>query len=61
MDASNHGAEKFLVAMGLERYPGMLDDGASGEMGRAGGANPMLYLVHTLWFGDCNSTAWAIE
>jgi len=51
MDAGNRGAEKFYLALGFERYPGVLDEGVSGELGRTGGANPVLYLVKTLWQG----------
>lgn len=45
MEAGNEGTEKFYAAMGFERYPGSLDGGSSGEMGRM---ERSLYLVKTL-------------
>jgi hypothetical protein len=45
MEAGNEGTEKFYRAMGFERYPGSLDGGVSGEMGRM---ERSLYLVKTL-------------
>jgi GNAT superfamily N-acetyltransferase len=47
--AGNRDAEGFFRALGFERYQGVLDGGASGEFGRTGGGNPMLYLVKELW------------
>jgi len=46
MEAGNGGAEKFYKAMGFERFPGVLDGGVSGEMGRVD--DRVLYLVKTL-------------
>jgi hypothetical protein len=45
MEAGNEGTEKFYRAMGFERYPGSLDGGVRGEMGRM---ERSLYLVKTL-------------
>ena len=47
--AENRGAEEFFTKLGFGRYQGVLDGGASGEMGRTGGDDPMVYLVKELW------------
>jgi ribosomal protein S18 acetylase RimI-like enzyme len=36
MEAGNAGTEAFYRALGFERFPGMLDGGASGELGTDG-------------------------
>ena len=45
MEAGNEGTENFYREMGFERYPGSLDGGVSGELGRM---ERSLYLVKTL-------------
>jgi GNAT superfamily N-acetyltransferase len=42
----SNGVEKFYASMGFERYPGVLDGGVSGEMGRVD--ERVVYLVKTL-------------
>lgn len=46
MEAGNGGAEKFYKAMGFERFPGVLDGGVSGEVGRVD--DRVIYMVKDL-------------
>lgn len=48
MEAANGHAEKFYGKVGFERYGRVLDGGESGEVGRTGGANDVVFMVKAL-------------
>lgn len=49
MEAANESAGKFYDAMAFQRLPEVLDEGASGEMGRTGGGDSgTIFLVKEL-------------
>lgn len=48
MEAANESAERFYRAVGFERYGRVLDGGATGEVGRTGGANDVVFMVKGL-------------
>lgn len=48
MEAGNQSAEKFYLAMGFRRLAEVLDGGESGEVGRTGGENDVVFMVKDL-------------